>query len=251
MKYSLITLLVLFTLPVFAQNAGIIQYDHAVKLEFDMEGIDEKMKEMIPAAQVSQKTLLFNGSESIYKNGANKQDTSIEQNEDGNEMRIDIRMPDDITYVNINSKELVAKKELLGKSFLIVDELPEQEWKIKADQKKVLDHICMKAILADTTQDVVAWFAPALQPAIGPEGYHGLPGMILAIERDGGTHKIVATNINLDNPSDINIEKPTKGKQVTKKKYDAIREAKLEEMGMGKKGKGNVRVIVVEEGDDY
>ena len=57
----------------------------------------------------------------------------------------------------------------------------------------------------------------------GPEGYHGLPGMILELDINEGDVVITATNIKLTNdPVNLPMPKKMKGKQLTIGEFDKI-----------------------------
>ena len=77
---------------------------------------------------------------------------------------------------------------------------------------------------------VTAWFAPTLPVAIGPQGYGGLPGMIMEVEFDGGRSVVTAAEVKLQKPAEGAIKVPEKGKKVTRAEYQKIQAEKMKEM---------------------
>lgn len=75
---------------------------------------------------------------------------------------------------------------------------------------------------------ITAWYCPEIPINQGPEGYWGLPGLILEIN-DGAT-TILCSKLVLNSKEKVEIKAPKNGKLVTQKEYDEIVKAKMEEM---------------------
>jgi GLPGLI family protein len=248
MKKSLLLLLPLLVFMLVGQHLckaqkAIIDYTEVMKLEIDLGDMDPKMKEMFPSSQSYPKQLKIDGTASIYENVKEDNDLSIQQSDGGMDIDIDIRMPQSYIYINSNKNERIQYQEFLGREFLILDNDKRYEWKILGEQKRVLDYVCQKASLITEGDEVVAWFAPALQYDFGPMGFNGLPGLILALDMDEGRLKVVATNVALD-VQELTIEKPEKGKKVSREEYEKIRDEKMKEMGMNMDGGTAIKVII-------
>jgi len=65
---------------------------------------------------------------------------------------------------------------------------------------------------------ITAWYTPEIPVNQGPEGYWGLPGLILEVN-DGKT-TILCSKVVLNSKDKVEIKAPTKGKVVTQKDYD-------------------------------
>lgn len=94
------------------------------------------------------------------------------------------------------------------------------------------------------TIEVVAWYSPQIPVNQGPDGYWGLPGLILEVNADRTT--ILCTKIILNPEEKEEIEKPKKGNEVTQAEYSEIVTKKMEEMremygGRGRGGRGGGR----------
>jgi GLPGLI family protein len=112
--------------------------------------------------------------------------------------------------------------EMAGKKLVVEDSLQTMEWKVQNELKEVAGHVCMSAVLEDTLkfQTIVAWFALDIPMSGGPEGYYGLPGMILEIDINDGAKVITADKIE-DKALTTELEAPKKpkGKKVTYDQY--------------------------------
>lgn len=128
--------------------------------------------------------------------------------------------------------------ETLGKVFLINEEIPKTKWKILNEIKEVAGYLCMKAETENLVkgQTVHAWFADGINLMGGPEGYGGLPGLILEIDINGGDAIITATDVKLELPEvNTSLPKKNKGKKVTQAEFDGITKKYIEETLEGKK----------------
>ena len=68
-------------------------------------------------------------------------------------------------------------------------------------------------------QDIEAWFVPEIPVPFGPQGYEGLPGLIIEL-RVAGRHYL-AKDISLG-PITEEIRKPVEGKVVSFEEYQAL-----------------------------
>lgn len=83
---------------------------------------------------------------------------------------------------------------------------------------------------------ITAWYTPEIPVSQGPEGYWGLPGLILEVN-DGKT-TILCSKLVLNPKEKTDIKAPTNGKVVTQKEYDEIVTKKMEEMQQMNQGQG-------------
>ena len=111
----------------------------------------------------------------MYKDMDEDQENEITHetaSEDGNvQIKMVMARPDNQLYQNFESGKKVEKKDFMGKKFLIRDEITKNQWKVTAEQKKVLDYVCMKAVLEggdEDSQKVEAWFTPQISASVGP-----------------------------------------------------------------------------------
>ena len=108
----------------------------------------------------------------------------------------------------------------LEKGSVVHDKSFEMDWDIKNETAIILGKLCRLAeteiIEGEKKNKIKAWFATELPYRFGPNGFHGLPGLILALEKDGKI-KYEATEIVV--VADKSIAKPT-GEIITKDVYN-------------------------------
>lgn len=84
---------------------------------------------------------------------------------------------------------------------------------------------------------ITAWYTPEIPINQGPEGYWGLPGLILEVN-DGKTI-ILCSKVVLNSKDKADIKAPTKGKVVSQKEYDDTIIKKMEEFRQMNSGPGD------------
>lgn len=161
-------------------------------------------------------------------------------------------------YKNLAELNYVQEQDMMGKGYLIKDELKPAEWELLEETKKVGNYTVQKASFSkiidskrfstgmtemenvkDTIQ-VIAWFAPEIPVSHGPENYFGLPGLILEVQSQGRT--FICEKIELNPSADpVVIEKPSKGKEITQAEFRTVQEEGMKQMMnryQGKPGEG-------------
>ena len=81
--------------------------------------------------------------------------------------------------------------------------------------------------------------------SIGPGEFADLPGLILEISMANGDRTVVADKVELKTPDKKAIEKPTKGKSVTRAEFNKIRDEKMKEMGATPGGGGGTMKVII------
>jgi GLPGLI family protein len=101
------------------------------------------------------------------------------------------------TYVfnDLTSATLTVYDEWAEETHYYTEPLDEQTWDIVADSiSTVLGYECLMAKSDYHGRHWTAWFAPELPLSFGPWKLHGLPGLILKAEADGG-FSFIATDL--------------------------------------------------------
>ena len=223
-----------------AQQEGVITYQETIKLKMELP---PEFADMVPKERQRKTTLTFNSKESIYKNLKEEESVAreIEANSSSGVMRMRFqgRNENNETYKNLETGSVIEKQEFFGREFRIIGE-EKINWKMTAEQKKIGDYVCMKAMYMRDTIPVVAWFTPQIPISNGPGDLGQLPGMILEVDIDNGTRVITAVNIALRPLTEADrILAPEKGKEVSREDFNKIREekmAEMREMGGGRNG---------------
>ena len=159
-------------------------------------------------------------------------------------------------YKNVKTNTQLQQQEFYGKKFLVKDVLQPIEWSLDSETKKIGNYSCFKATaliptneltwysfswdkLRNTTESdstevkevkmtqIEAWYAPQIPVRHGPLDYWGLPGLILEVSADNTT--MLCSKLVLNPGEIIEIEAPSKGKEVSKIEYQDIITKKMKE----------------------
>lgn len=131
-------------------------------------------------------------------------------------------------YYDLEDNKKVEQLEFMTRNFIIESDIESLAWKITGEKKKILGYICVSADLKTGEDDVTAWFTSQIPVSVGPGEYSGLPGLVLAVEKNGATI-FIASSIEMTPPPTGTIAKPDDGKKVTQKEFDKILEEKEKE----------------------
>ena len=274
-----------FFLMLFASNFGIYAQDFqgeatyfsktSVNMDFGGRQIPEDRKKEIMQRmkEANERTyiLTFDKTTSIYK-----EEERLEQpgNDRGGRRFGMMAGAGGDYYKDVKEGRYLVKNELLGKIFLVDDQLPKLEWKLGGESKQIGNYTAFKATATKTIKrpnmraifrrgggndenkeeeyiekdiEVTAWYTPDVPVNQGPGEYWGLPGLILEVSDD--ITVVLCTKLVLNPTEKKEIKAPNKGKTVTQEEYDKISKDKMAEMrdnfrrrgGGGNRGGGGGR----------
>ena len=236
MKYTItiLTLLISSLIECGAQTMKVV-YSEKMDLTEELKSVDNPvLKQMI-----IEKTGKPKHYELISSEG-----TSIYQKQNVDEREIDnaIIMQNDekIIYKNHITKTYVKQIDFMSRTFLIEDTLQINDWIITNDTLKIGEYQCKKATLKEGNKNIIAWFTNEVPSNEGPGDYYGLPGLILKIKTETSIFEVQNISILKDKTT---ILKPTKGKKVTIKEFEKIREEKINELNGGNQKNKGVQII--------
>ena len=221
MKSIIIALLLIAHLSAQSQNdQGTIVYNRQinyVKMMTDLPYLSEEEKDRTKLSWGSgtwdtNYNLTFDPNGAVYTYGKTEREYNYSWRQD------EFLIIDDL-----KKAEQMKQFVIGGRLYLLEDEKPRTKWKIKNEIREIEGYLCMKAVTEDTIkgQTIVAWFSDQIPVAAGPEGYTGLPGMILMLDINDGAAIIEATMVDLavvQHP----IPKKIKGKKLELTEYDAL-----------------------------
>lgn len=254
MKYFLINILLFFSLilqtNLLAQEdtRGIVYYQQIDKFEYEPTGrmeMDQFAKTM-PSEFKFEKVLHFDASHSLFEKSESPETTELSRREQwflrhAKNGRKPQANPDKI-YFDFEKGEKTELLDFMTRSFLVESPQEKIAWKLLNTPKMILEYTCFAAEGNLGENTIIAWFTPQIPVPAGPETYNGLPGMILAVEKDGETIYL-ATAVEL-NPEEDRLNKPDEGKKVTQEELDKIIRDKIEEFQRergGRRGDGQGR----------
>lgn len=249
-KYIMAMLIVIFvTSNLAAQDfQGIATYKSHRKMDLKIgedkmnSDMQKKLQEQLKKQFQQEYTLKFNRNESVYKQ-VEKLDAPAAPSSSG--ITIKLSQGSDIMYKNVKENRYANKTEISGKIFLIKDTLRTKKWELVNETKYIGEYACFKAIFEEeyTTQTITeegtfeditkertttVWYTPQIPVSNGPGNHFGLPGLILEV--NDGELTLICSKIVLNPEETFEIKEPTKGKEVSQKEFNEIREKKHKEM---------------------
>jgi GLPGLI family protein len=169
----------------------------------------ETFKKTIPMNGTSYFDLFFNKDKSLYK--------------PGREITVTQRPPewangqanDNVVFNDMAKQTTTTLKNVFENTYLVQDSLRNLNWKITNDTRTIAGLECRKAtaIIMDTVF-VVAFFTEQILCTSGPEGFNGLPGMILGLAIPRLHITWYATKLELVEVKDTDLVAPKKGKPI-------------------------------------
>lgn len=253
MMTRIIILIALFIInSIRAQDfQGVVTYKTDRKLDMKLDStqlnsdMQRQIQEMMRKQFQKEFTLRFNKTESLYKE---EKSLGVSQPAGMQVVMIGGGESDEL-YKNVKEERFSSQRELMGKTFLVKDQLKAIDWKLENETKKIGNYTCYKATAKimrpnigrnfdedeniesepeELEINVTAWYTPEIPISNGPESYWGLPGLIL--ETNDGQQMILCNKIVLNTKKKIEINEPTKGKVITSSKFESIMEKKMKEM---------------------
>ncbi len=257
MRIRVFILSILITGSIFAQDfSGKATYRTHRKSSFKLDsttmatnpGIQEQLEAQMRKIFQKTFTLDFTKSESMYKEVQELDAPKVPSSNGVMVMISGSNGSTDVLYKNLSEKRVANKKELMGKVFLIKDNLVNYNWKLTGETKNIGNYTCYKAEFEIEEEDIqidmnngevkekkvtkkrilVAWYTPDVPISNGPGKYGGLPGLILEV--NDGNETIVCSELVLNPKEAKEIKEPTKGKIVTRERFSEISLEKTKEM---------------------
>lgn len=240
---------------------GIATYQSSTTIDFTFDSTQMSTEQMATIKKQLQERmqkeflLTFNNTESTWKEKESLGGVPAKASSNGMEIMVMSSNENEILYKDVAKKIYERATEIMGKRFIVKDELKDYQWKLIPEYKKIGEYNCQKAIyervvdskrfstgmeemeITKDTITTVAWFTMNIPVSNGPKDYYGLPGLILELKT--GRQVLICTRLEINPLKPITIEKPKKGKVVDSKTYNEIEEEKLKEMMSRYKSSGD------------
>lgn len=146
---------------------------------------------------------------------------------------------DNSIYINFGTAEKSTQKTIMDKSYIVDATFTMPKWNVHNNITQVINgKKCIKATL-QTDSKTIAWYCPDIPCQMGPNGYGGLPGLIMKLESESATYILIDFK-----KSDTlqNIKCNQKGEKVTEETFVKIRSQKLKNMGVEGSGVHIIRM---------
>ena len=252
MKVSLLIAAFFASTGLLAQKKeGVLVFERKQNLHRTM---NEEMRAMIPEFRSTKQMLIFSEQQSLYK--ALPQEEAPDpftNNKGGLFMNVGSRSSE--TYFHFGQNKKLTLSDLFGDTYLITDTIKKYDWKLVDETKTIAGFTCKKATTTTKTfrqsirvvstldpanaqapkpeeTEVIAWYAVDMPSPAGPEGYVGLPGVVMELDIDkGGTVFTVEEVRPLSDPAQL--KEPKKGRKVTQEEYAKEMKKAIDNMRSG------------------
>ena len=205
------------------------------------------MKDMVKRNTEKDYVLEFNSIESTYKEVEKLETEGQGYNWMANYVGENIGK----IYKNAQDQISINETEMMGKFFLVTEDIEKTKWKMSGESKKIGQYTCYKATYTKQVEEkvfsfgswnqtngtnqpkkpkkmrdveVVAWFTPEIPVSSGPSWYQGLPGLILEVSDDDT--KILCTKIVMNPKEKSKIKRPKKGKVISNQDFVTLQDQK-------------------------
>jgi GLPGLI family protein len=139
---------------------------------------------------------------------------------------------ENVVYNDYTTGRTITKKPVFEETFLVDDSLLKIKWKITNDTRNIVGFDCRKAvgIMFDTIA-VFAFYTDEIMISGGPEGIHGLPGMILGMGIPRIHTTWFATKVEVSGLKMNKVVPETKGKKIKRSEMINVIKRALDEWG--------------------
>ena len=263
---KLLVLLFVTSLSYSQEFQGRAYYFSKTIFSADLKEENSESKKQDPAFEKALQEALKEASEKSYLLTFNKSECIYEQEQQlekpkaaSGEMQISVSISssEGRKYINAKNKTSSIEDAILGKQFIIVENIEKPNWELVDETKKIGDYTCFKAKLTIPVSDkqkkeyeeflkkeeiksslfkmeepkekiITAWYTPEIPVSFGPNNYWGLPGLILEINEPETI--ILCSKVVLNTKEKATIKIPNKGQKVSQKEFDAIQKKKYDSM---------------------
>lgn len=216
-KLFLFTLSALFAMAAMAQAT----FHPVVNIEFEktvyvkqlyrdlIPDWYDQIKERLPNEVISYFNFTGDTTRSVYKPGR-------EIPVDPNSFSMSVAEKN-VVYNDYRTGTTITQKPVFEETFLVQDSLIKIRWKITPDTRNIAGYECRKAIgIIDDTIAVFAFYTDEILVNGGPEGAHGLPGMILGLGMPRIHTTWFATKVEVAGVNMNMVTPATKGKKMSR-----------------------------------
>jgi GLPGLI family protein len=141
---------------------------------------------------------------------------------------------DFVLYKNYQTHQMISRELVFdGSKCLVLDSVPEFDWKLLPERKKVGQFNCQKATTTWRCANYEVWFTTDVPFNLGPWKLNGLPGLIVAVHNLSADHRYSLTSLSKSvTPQMLEAIQAPKGKEpvYSFKEYGQIQKKELKKM---------------------
>lgn len=143
------------------------------------------------------------------------------------------------TYHDFRTKKIISKKDISGQTYLIEKDVSSFNWVLTKEKLIINGLSCFKAkttIVSEgrrgvIKQPIVAWYTTDINVSAGPDGFAGLPGLIIQLENE---KYITVLDKIVFKKKPVKIELPIDGKKMTQTEFNNV----MKKMSENRRGSG-------------
>ena len=215
--------------------------------------LQSQIEAQLAKPRVHQFELLFTSQHSLYQflPNAAEEGGGGDASFSGGGVNLMVRGANvnEVTYVDYRKGTRVDQREVMEKSYVVVDTLTRVQWKLSEETKPILNFTARKATatsiqqrprvsmengemkreMVNDTVKVIAWYTTDVPVPAGPAYAGQLPGLILELDVNNGQN--VTRAIEFSPKVAVNkIKEPKDGKKITAAEFALERDKMMEEM---------------------
>lgn len=223
----LIGLLFFCVTSLTAQSGKAIYSKELTSLNNDISNLSLKQKsyrkQILKNLQNWNYQLDFNNKKASY---AKQESLHIKTNPVINAMTLGFANFSGSIYFDTEQDIVLNIKEFDGEKYIIKKN--KINWTLSKDTLQIDNYLCYKATTIENISysgkeqqiKIIAWYSPEISLSFGPDGYAGLPGIIMKLEKNGTTTTLKQILFSKNNTEAI--IKPSNGKVVTEDEFNKI-----------------------------
>ncbi|WP_373521076.1 GLPGLI family protein [Aquiflexum sp.] len=225
-------------------SEGVITYSTKINMHKRIPAGQEEMKKMMPEFNTSQNLLVFNQLSSLYKAVPPDENPFESQaGPGGGQMVIRIANQNE-TYFDRDEDMVIQLREFMGKKYLTKNDTKRLPWKLGTETKEIQGFLCRNAFFTDENErEILAWYTEELRIPLGPDRFHGLPGLIMEVNINEDEMVISVEKLDFRSLKKNELKEPKVGKEITDEAYRAMMQEQMEKMG-AQGGQGGFRMMI-------
>jgi len=204
-------------------NAGTVEFEKTINMYalfrkyiakypedegFSKPAYEQYVKNQ-PQFKKLKSTLVFGDNKTLF--------TPVEDNSPYNGFWGDDSMvgQNNTTYMDLANGLMTSQKQVFEQTFLLKDSIRKIKWKITDETREIAGYTCRRAnaMVLDSVY-IVAFYTDQIAAPGGPEGFTGLPGMILGVAMPHENVTWFATKVTETYADGKTLVPPRKGKPV-------------------------------------
>ncbi len=231
-------------------TSGVIEYNKTINIyalitkemwddkDNSMEQqVFEGYKKNHPQFRVLKSTLTFQNNKSLFTH-------EDDDDQPNGWWDLEIAKQPNTVYTDLAQGRNIVQKQVFEQTYLITDTTRKIHWKITDETREIAGYTCRRAnaIVMDSIY-VVAFYTDKIHVSGGPEGFSGLPGMILGVALPHENITWFATKVTDMTVDEKSIAPPKKGKPVNQTELKATLKSAMQ--GWGKEAYQNFKAFLL------